>query len=443
MGRYSYHEWRPYVSVAERRRRAAKKIAKMQKAGREVSPVEIAGRKITATFWGDAWCTNLEAYSDYANRLPRGRTYVRNGSVIDLQIEDGRVSSLVSGSDIYEVVIKIKPLAKKRWADIKGQCAGQIDSLVELLRGSISKGVMEIVTRKGEGLFPSPREITLSCSCPDWATMCKHVAATLYSVGARLDHEPEMLFTLRGVDPTEMVEAAVAQPSTTGKPRKGRVLASSDLSSVFGVDINIAEASSEDSSAPSKPARRARRTAQIRKKATSKKNKKTNAKPAAKKMATKESANETTVRKEAAKRRGAKKSTPKRATTKKTATKKIVEERLASVNGQFESLQGSLGKTGARGPGRPKGTVKKQKVKRTKKRIAQPPLSSVIVEILETRKKPLKVSEIHDALLNEKKYKTRAKNFKANVRIMLYKNEKELFKKVGPGAFTLAKAKSK
>jgi uncharacterized Zn finger protein len=143
--------------VAQRRRHAAAKLARMKEAGREISPVEIAGRKIAATFWGDAWCTNLEAYSDYANRLPRGQTYVRNGSVIDLQIEAGRVRSLVSGSEIYEVDIAIKPIAKPRWTDVKGQCAGQIDSLVELLRGSISKGVMEIVTRKGEGLFPSPK----------------------------------------------------------------------------------------------------------------------------------------------------------------------------------------------------------------------------------------------------------------------------------------------
>jgi uncharacterized Zn finger protein len=257
MSWYSYDEWRPYVSVAERRRKAAKKIAKMTKAGRKISPVEITGRKITATFWGDAWCRNLEAYSDYANRLPRGRTYVRNGSVIDLQIEAGRVSALVSGSDIYRVEIEIKPLAKPRWTDIKRRCAGQIDSLVELLKGSISKGVMEIVTRKGEGLFPAPKEISLSCSCPDWATMCKHVAATLYGVGARLDHAPEMLFTLRGVDPTEMVEAAVAQPSKAGKPRKGRVLASEDLSSVFGVDIDTQGASKEKAAYPAKRARRA------------------------------------------------------------------------------------------------------------------------------------------------------------------------------------------
>jgi hypothetical protein len=268
MGWYSYDEWHPYVSVAERRSKAAKKIAKLTKAGRKIAPVEIAGRKITATFWGDAWCRNLEAYSDYANRLPRGRTYVRNGSVIDLQIEAGRVRALVSGSDIYEVDIQIKPLAKSRWTDIKRQCAGQIDSLVELLRGSISKGVMEIVTRKGEGLFPSPKEITLSCSCPDWATMCKHVAATLYGVGARLDRAPEMLFTLRGVDPTEMVEAAVDLPSKTGKLGKGRILASEDLASVFGVDIDMGGVTGRGVAPPAKRGRPAARTKKTKKRST-------------------------------------------------------------------------------------------------------------------------------------------------------------------------------
>ncbi len=245
-------EWRPYVSVAARRHKAAKRLAKMKKAGRHVAPVEIAGRKIAATFWGNAWCKNLESYSDYSNRLPRGRTYVRNGSVIDLQIVAGRVRSLVSGSDIYEVDIEIKPLAKRRWTGIKGRCAGQIDSLVELLQGSIKKGVMEIVTRKGEGLFPSPREISLSCSCPDWASMCKHVAATLYGVGARLDHEPEMLFTLRGVDPTEMVADALVRPPSGGRSRSRNVLPSDGLSSVFGVDIDMGGVSHDDLTPPAK-----------------------------------------------------------------------------------------------------------------------------------------------------------------------------------------------
>ena len=332
MGWYSYDNWRPYVSVAKRRRQAAKKIAKMKKAGREISPVEIAGRKIATTFWGEAWCENLEAYSDYSNRLPRGRTYVRNGSVMDLQIEVGRVRALVSGSEIYEVDIKIKPLVKKRWTDIKGKCAGQIGSLIELLRGSISKGVMEIVTRKGEGLFPSPREISLSCSCPDWAIMCKHVAATLYGVGARLDHEPGLLFTLRGVDPAEMVETAVDQAPTIRKSRKGRVLETDELSSVFGVDIDMNETSSEDVSTPAK---KAKRTSQTRKKSTTRTNKKTKAKPAAKKPVAKKSAkkaaaNKTTSKKIATKRTIAKKATAKKATNRRTTTKKATAKKAAT-----------------------------------------------------------------------------------------------------------------
>jgi len=281
MGRYSHNNWRPYVSVKQRRSQAARKVAKMKKAGREVSPVEIAGRKVATTFWGEAWCRNLESYSDYSNRLPRGRTYVRNGSVIDLRIEAGHVHSLVSGSDLYKIDIRIKPLARRRWTGIKGRCAGKIESLVELLQGSISKGVMEIVTRKGEGLFPSPREISLGCSCPDWAIMCKHVAATLYGVGARLDHLPELLFTLRGVDPAEMVEAAVTRPPSGGKSRKGGVLRSDELSAVFGIDIDIDEASAGDAALPTRSGRRAARAKRKKKISTASK------KPAAKKPSAK------------------------------------------------------------------------------------------------------------------------------------------------------------
>jgi len=325
MSRYSHDSWRPYVSVAKRRRRAAKKISKMKKAGRDVSPVEITGHKMATTFWGEAWCKNLEAYSDYSNRLPRGRTYVRNGSVIDLQIAVGRVRALVSGSEIYEVDIEVKPLAKKRWTEVKGRCGGQIDSLIELLRGAISKGVMEIVTRKGGGLFPSPREISLSCSCPDWATMCKHVAATLYGVGARLDHEPELLFTLRGVDPAEMVEAAVDQPPTVRKSGRARVLKSNELSSVFGIDIDMDEASSEDGSTPAK---RARRTAQTRKKSTSRTSKKkAKTKPAAKKSADKA---KTATKKAATKKTTSKKAATKRSTPKKTTTVKPTAKEKAT-----------------------------------------------------------------------------------------------------------------
>ena len=178
----------------ERRREAAKKLAKLKKKGQSVSPVTIEGRAIAKSFWGKSWCTNLERYSDYENRLPRGRTYVRNGSVVDLQIAKGKVSAVVSGSDLYTVTITIAPVPATRWKAICRDCAGTIDSLVELLQGRLSKGVMDRVCREGDGLFPAPKEIKLSCSCPDWADMCKHVAAVLYGVGARLDEKPALLF---------------------------------------------------------------------------------------------------------------------------------------------------------------------------------------------------------------------------------------------------------
>jgi uncharacterized Zn finger protein len=336
MGWYPYDDWRPYVSVASRRRQAARKIISLKEAGREVSPVEIRGRKIAVTFWGDAWCRNLESYSDYSNRLPRGRTYVRNGSLIDLQIEAGHVHSLVSGTDVYEVAVEIKSLAKQRWTCLKGRCSGQIDSLVELLRGSLSKGVMEIVTRKGEGLFPSPREISLSCSCPDWATMCKHVAATLYGVGARLDHAPELLFTLRGVDPAEMVEAAVDQPSPGGKSRRARVLDSGELSSVFGIDIETDHGPAEGVSAPARHRRRAVRT---KKKAA--RGSTVVEEPAAKRSPAKKKA---ATRKAAAKKKSTK---PKKAAARRASAGAAGREKNSS-RGAARATTGALGGRKAR-----------------------------------------------------------------------------------------------
>ena len=253
----SWYSDRRYVPVAERRARGSKKIAKLRKSGRDIKPIEIEGRTIAKTFWGKAWCENLEAYSDYANRLPRGRTYARNGSILDLQIERGQIDALVNGTSLYKITLRISPLPDAQWAAIRKSCAGQIDSLVEMLRGELSNGVMEVVTRAGTGLFPSPKEIDLSCSCPDWAVMCKHVAATLYGVGARLDHEPEMLFSLRGVDPAEMVEEAIDHGMAQRRQGRGRVLAAGNLSSVFGVDIDFSD---EVPPSPTKPLRKPKTT---------------------------------------------------------------------------------------------------------------------------------------------------------------------------------------
>src|SRR5438552_8743365 len=193
MAWYDYGGWsfRPYVSVTEKKARAAKAIARVaKKRGRAAEPVVIArrGRGIATTFWGKAWCDNLERYMDFANRLPRGRTYVRNGSVVDLQVGPGSVTALVSGSTMYDVKVTVGPVSRARWSAICRDCSGAIDSLVELLQGRFSKGVMTRLCEEKTGLFPSPSDILFTCSCPDWASMCKHVAAVLYGIGARLDH---------------------------------------------------------------------------------------------------------------------------------------------------------------------------------------------------------------------------------------------------------------
>jgi len=250
-----YFQWRPYVPVAERRRRAAKEMAKLKTKGHRVSPVVIEGRTIARTFWGKAWCDNLERYSDYSNRLPRGRSYVRNGSVVDLQVTSGEVKAHVSGSEIYKVAVKVSPVPKARWNSVCRDCAGGIDSLVELLQGRFSRGVMERICMQRTGLFPSPEEIELSCSCPDWATMCKHVAAVLYGIGARLDEEPGLLFKLRDVDEKDLIaRAGTGLPLSRKGPAAERVLDSSDLSAIFGLEL--AKSAKRETGEPGKKARR-------------------------------------------------------------------------------------------------------------------------------------------------------------------------------------------
>ena len=233
-----YNYYPPYVPVAERRRQTEQRIAKLKKKGVSLSPVVIEGRAIATTFWGKAWCSNMESYSDYENRLPRGRMYARNGSVIDLKITAGEVQAQVMGSSLYTTSVKVTALPPERWQAISQDCAGTIDSLVELLQGRLSKSVMERMCRQNEGLFPAPREIKFDCSCPDGAYMCKHVAAALYGVGARLDQQPELLFTLRRVDAQELVaQASSGLPLGRKGTGKAKVLDDASLAGVFGLDM--------------------------------------------------------------------------------------------------------------------------------------------------------------------------------------------------------------
>ena len=237
-----------------------RELEKRRKKGLPVSPIQIDGRTIARTFWGKAWCDNLESYSDYENRLPRGRTYVRNGSVVHLEIKPGKITAIVSGSELYEVEITISALPASTWKRVKSECAGQIGSLVELLQGKLSKSVMDVVTRHNDGLFPKPAEIAMKCSCPDWAGMCKHVAAVMYGVGARLDESPDLLFLLRKVDHLELIADAVdAAPATgKGKPRGKKTIAAGDLADVFGIELTEPEPPVTASPAPVEEPRRRR-----------------------------------------------------------------------------------------------------------------------------------------------------------------------------------------
>ena len=271
---WNYYGFRPYVSVAERRAKAAREMAKLAKQGKVIQPVRLEGRTIARTFWGKAWCDNLESYMDYANRLPRGRTYVRNGSVVHLEIRSGEIEATVSGSELYKVSINIAPAAKAKWKKLCQECAGAIGSLLELLRGRFSDHVMGIITRKETGLFPAPAEIKLKCSCPDWATMCKHVAAVLYGVGARLDQSPELLFALRSVNHEELITQAASAGDLAGKATAaGTELAESDIGAVFGIELDSQTATPAPATpapTPAKDRRKAKKPAPLKRRAKAK-----------------------------------------------------------------------------------------------------------------------------------------------------------------------------
>src|ERR1700692_4277174 len=237
-----YFRRKPYIPAAARRQAAERTVAKKVRRAQGLWPVTASRGAIAKSFWGKAWCQSLERYSDYSNRLPRGRTYLRNGSVIDLTIGPGEVTAQVMGSSLYRITVSISEVAGAHWQAVARDCGRSIDTLVELLQGQLSTSVMERITRPGTGLFPSPTEIAFSCNCPDSAAMCKHVAATLYGIGARLDSAPELLFGLRKVDAKELIARAGEGATPVQKlPGAGRILDSSKLADVFGIDFGAAD----------------------------------------------------------------------------------------------------------------------------------------------------------------------------------------------------------
>lgn len=236
-----------YVSAAERRLRAERHRKALAREGVAPRPVEIEGREIATTFWGKAWCSHIEALADLATRLPRGRSYVRGGAVVHLEISRGAVRARVSGTELYQVEIGVAPLAPARWRAVRRACAGRIATAVELISGRLSAAVMAVLCDPGRGIFPRSDELELSCSCPDGARLCKHLAAVLYGVGARLDHAPELLFTLRGVDGAELVAAAGRAGELVRAAPQGGAIRQDQLADIFGIEL--------ETSAPRRPAR--------------------------------------------------------------------------------------------------------------------------------------------------------------------------------------------
>jgi uncharacterized Zn finger protein len=250
----SWYFHKPYVSAAQRKAKARREVAKREKKGQQLDPVHVEGLKLGKTFWGKAWCTHIESFSDFESRLPRGKTYVRNDSVIDMQIRTGLITAMVMGSELYTIRVRITPLTAGQWRSIKKKTSGQIGSLVELLQGKLSDAVMGSVTGQSDGLFPKPGQLTMECSCEDSAEMCKHLAAVLYGVGCKLDEQPELLFKLRGVDHTELITEATRAASVASEVGDRKTIAASDLNDVFGIEIDgsVPAVQAETSDAESK-----------------------------------------------------------------------------------------------------------------------------------------------------------------------------------------------
>ncbi|MDH3347682.1 MAG: SWIM zinc finger family protein [Desulfobulbaceae bacterium] len=240
----SWYKYPRYVSVAEKKAKAMKKLAQLKKKNPNINPVVIESNVLAKTWWGKSWNTNLESYSDYHNRIGRGRSYVRHGAVLDLQILAGKVKALVQGAATkpYSVIIPIRKLSLDKVNAIKMECRGKLNSLQDLISGKFPKELGQMFLSQGNGLFPEPDDISLSCSCPDSAIMCKHVAATLYGVGARLDEDPLLFFKLRSINVDDLVTSAIKERTEDllekTEVKSSKIIEDGDLSDIFGIDLD-------------------------------------------------------------------------------------------------------------------------------------------------------------------------------------------------------------
>lgn len=238
----SYYGFPKYVTVAEKKEKAVKSLERLRKKNPNLEPIIIEGRTLAKSWWGKAWNLNLESYADYSNRINRGKSYVRNNAVLDLKIKKGKVEAKVQGTRMtpYDVNVTIDILGDNRWQEILELCNRRIDSLEQLLEGKFPKELEVLFTDKKYSMFPTPKEIHFSCSCPDWAYMCKHVAAVLYGIGSRFDQNPLLFFELRDVDSHELIRKSMEEKiesmlQNVGKKSK-REISAEDVSNIFGLE---------------------------------------------------------------------------------------------------------------------------------------------------------------------------------------------------------------
>lgn len=241
MSRYWNEVYYSQPTVAELRKRINESRKSAKEKGKSYEPVTPPpGRNIVSSWWGKAWCENLQQYADYSTRLGRGLRYVRNGTVLDLKIKKGKVEARVQGtrSTPYKVEIKISPLSEEICQSIIERCGNRLENMESLINGEFPEDLKDLFTGK-DGLFPTPSEISFNCSCPDWALMCKHVAAVMYGIGIRLDENPFYFFELRGIDVDRFInvalESKVEKMLDNARKRSERIIKNANIKELFGV----------------------------------------------------------------------------------------------------------------------------------------------------------------------------------------------------------------
>ncbi|WP_129596215.1 SWIM zinc finger family protein [Anaerophilus nitritogenes] len=237
----SFYGFGEYITVAKKKENAQKSIEKLRKKNPNISPVIINGNAIAKKWWGKAWNTNLESYADLKNRIGRGRSYVRHGAVLDLQIKTGQVEALVQGSSSkpYSVLIQIDELDQGKWTRVIEICNHRIDTMETLIAGEFPKEFDELFKESKNGLFPSLKEIHFQCSCPDSAVVCKHIAAVLYGIGARLDNDPILFFKLRNIDFESLLKKSIEEKMKSmlqnADKNSKRVIDEDEVFDLFGI----------------------------------------------------------------------------------------------------------------------------------------------------------------------------------------------------------------